>query len=502
MILSRLLEGIVVTKMFQTMFGKMVVTHEVDVRSVQYDSRKVERGDLFVAIHGTQSDGHTFISSAIANGAKVVVMENDHAMPDSYFMHAGVIKIVVSDARIVLAQLSATYYGHPSGQLSVVGVTGTNGKTTTTHLITSVMEHQGTKAGLIGTIEYRIGNDVIPSTHTTPESLELNALLSRMVAAGCSSAVMEVSSHSLHQHRVYGIAFSVGVFTNLTQDHLDYHSSMDAYFEAKSVLFRSLGERSWAVINTDDPWGKKLRTMTRARVLSFGMSDPADLTADEVSLSMRGTTCRIRYGGESVTLETPLVGKFNVSNILAAFGAGIALGVPQKAIAQAIRVAKPVPGRFEPVVSPAGWTAIIDYAHTPDALEKALQAVHDVFAASTRGRIITVFGCGGNRDTSKRPKMAAVATTQSDLTIVTSDNPRREDPEEIIRQVVEGAAKGKQLESITDRRAAIHRALGLARPNDVVLIAGKGHEDYQVVGDEKIHFSDKEIVQDYLNVRP
>ena len=496
--LSKLLDGVVVTKMFQTMFGRMVVTHEVEVRNVQYDSRRVERGDMFVAIRGTAFDGHAYISGAVNNGAIVVVMENDSAMPDSYFMHAGVTKVVVPNTRVALARMSAQYYGHPSEHLSVVGVTGTNGKTTTAHLIASIAEHQGGKAGLIGTIEYRIGDEVMPSTHTTPESLELNALLSRMVAAGCSSAVMEVSSHSLDQHRVHGVSFSVGVFTNLTQDHLDYHGSMEKYFEAKSVLFRSLGEESWAVVNVDDPCGTKLLAMTRARTLSFGMTGPADISAEQVSLSIRGTTCLIRHGGESMQIETPLVGKFNVSNILAAFGAGIALGISKPAIGLALKAMAPVRGRFEPISSPQGWTAIVDYAHTPDALEKALHAVHDVFSASERGRIITVFGCGGNRDTSKRPKMAAVATALSDMTIVTSDNPRLEDPALIIAQVAGGALPGKTVEKIVDRREAIVRALALARPHDVVLIAGKGHEDYQVIGDKKVHFSDKEIVQDYI----
>lgn len=496
--LSKLLDGVVVTKLFQTMFGKMVVTHEVEVRNVQYDSRKVERGDMFVAIRGAQVDGHAHIPSAIANGAKVVVMENDAALPDSYFMHAGVIKVVVPSARIALAQISAQYYSHPSRRLAVIGVTGTNGKTTTTHLISSIVEHGGGKAGLVGTIEYRIGEEIIPSTHTTPESLELNALLSRMVAGGCSSVVMEVSSHSLDQHRVRGIEFSVGVFTNLTQDHLDYHGTMDKYFEAKSELFRSLGDQSWAVVNADDPWGRKLLTMTRARTLSFGMTASSDLHADQVSLSMRGTRCRIQYAGESIEIETPLVGKFNVSNILAAVGAGIAMGVPTQVIRKAVRELRPVRGRFEPVVSPAGWTAIIDYAHTPDALEKALNAVQDVFSASERGRIITVFGCGGNRDSTKRSTMAAIATGLSDMTIVTSDNPRLESPEAIIAEVMAGAKQGRQVESVVDRRKAIEKALGLAKRNDVVLIAGKGHEDYQVIGEKKIHFSDKEIVEEYL----
>jgi UDP-N-acetylmuramoyl-L-alanyl-D-glutamate--2,6-diaminopimelate ligase len=499
--LSKLLDGVVVTKMFQTMFGKMVVTHEVEVRNLQYDSRKVERGDLFVAIRGTQFDGHTYISSAVHNGAKVVVMDNDSSMPDSYFMHAGVIKVVVPNTRVALAQIAARYYGEPSSRLSVVGVTGTNGKTTTTHLISAILEARGGSAGLIGTIEYKIGNEVIPSTHTTPESLELNALLARMVAQGCTSAVMEVSSHSLDQHRVHGIGFSAGVFTNLTQDHLDYHGTMDAYFEAKSVLFRSLGPQAWAVINADDAWGRKLPPLTQARVLSFGMTEPADVAADQVDLSMRGTTCVIRHAGEAMSIATPLVGKFNVSNILAAVATGIALGVPKQAIQDAMGAVKPVRGRFEPVVAPEGWTAVIDYAHTPDALEKALNAVHDVFAASERGRIITVFGCGGNRDTTKRPKMAAVATAKSDLTILTSDNPRLEDPEDILRQVSEGVTPGAAVEKITDRKEAILRALGQARPHDVVLIAGKGHEDYQVIGETKIHFSDKEIVQDYISGR-
>ncbi len=478
----------------------MVVTHEVEVRHVQYDSRKIGRGDMFVAIRGGQVDGHTYISGAIHNGAKVVVMEDDQAMPDSYFMHAGVVKIVVQNSRVALAQIAAQYYGHPAGKLSMIGVTGTNGKTTTTHLIKAIVEESGSKTGLIGTIAYQIGNETFPATHTTPESLELNGLLSRMVGSGCSSAVMEVSSHSLDQRRVHGFNFNVGVFTNLTQDHLDYHGTMEKYFEAKTILFRTLPGSSFAVINCDDDWGKRLMSITSGKTISYGEANIADVSARQVSLSMKGTRFTIHHRGEQIEINTSLVGRFNVSNILAAYGAGIALEIPSSVIRRAIENTTSVRGRFEPVISPDGWTAVVDYAHTPDALEKTLHAIHDVLSVDRQGRIITVFGCGGNRDRTKRPIMANVATTLSDVTIVTSDNPRNEDPDFIISEVMAGVVSGKTVHQEADRRKAIVQALTMAKPNDVVLIAGKGHEDYQVIGNEKIHFSDKEIVEEYLGI--
>jgi UDP-N-acetylmuramoyl-L-alanyl-D-glutamate--2,6-diaminopimelate ligase len=497
MMLSKLLEGVTVAKMFQTVYGQMVVTHDVEVHGVQYDSRKIERGDLFVALRGTEQDGHRFIADAVEKGAKVAVLEDDQAMPDSYFMHAGVVKIVVPDSRIALAQLSAAQYGNPSLGLQLVGVTGTNGKTTTAYLLKSILESSGSRSGLIGTIEYAVGDRVIPATHTTPESLELNGLLAAMVAVGCTSAVMEVSSHALLQHRVHGLRYRAAVFTNLTQDHLDYHGTMEKYFEAKKILFENLEADSWAIVNIDDEWGGKMLEAARGKTLTYGIQRPADLRATKISLSMNGTNFTIVHSGEETAIETPLVGRFNVSNILAAFGTGLALGVPKAAMQQAVRTMKAVRGRFEAVASPRGWTAVVDYAHTPDALEKTLIAVRDVIG-SGGGRIVTVFGCGGNRDRTKRPKMARVATRLSDITVVTSDNPRHEDPGTIIDEIMAGVQPGSKVYRETDRSKAIGMALGLAGKGDVVLIAGKGHETYQVIGDRKFHFNDAEVVDAFV----
>lgn len=498
MTLTKLLEGVTVTKLFQTLYGQMVVTHDIEVHGIQYDSRKIERGDVFVALRGTEQDGHRFIAGAVERGAKVAVLEDDGAMPDSYFMHAGVVKVIVTDSRIALAKMSAAYYGNPSVRLRLVGVTGTNGKTTTTYLIKSILESHGSKTGLIGTIEYALGDRVIPATHTTPESLELNGLLARMVDEGCSAAVMEVSSHALQQHRVNGLMWRGAVFTNLTQDHLDYHGTMQAYFDAKKKLFENLQRDSWAVVNIDDEWGKKILDSTLGRKLTYGIAGAADVRAKEISLSMKGTTFTIVHAGEETTIDSPLVGGFNVSNILAAFGTGIALGVPKPTMQRAIRSMKPVRGRFEAVASPRGWTAVVDYAHTPDALEKTLTAVRSVFASGGGGRIITVFGCGGNRDRTKRPKMARVATGLSDITVITSDNPRHEDPERIIDEIMTGVRTGAEVYRESDRRVAIAKALRLAGRGDVVLIAGKGHETYQVIGDQKLHFSDREVVDAFV----
>ena len=498
MMLSELLRGITVTKMFQTLYGRMVVTHDVQVNRLAYDSRTVGRGDCFIALRGVDIDGHTFIANAVANGASVVVLEDDAAMPDSYFMHAGVVKVVVPNTRIALALMAATVSGNPTSHLTIVGVTGTNGKTTTTHLIRSILGAHGAKAGLIGTIEYNIGDVVIPATHTTPESLELQQLLRRMVDEKCSAAVMEVSSHSLTQHRVDGVRFAVAVFTNLTQDHLDYHGSMESYFSAKRLLFEHLDPQAVAVINIDDPWGIRMQTATQSRTISYGTTDAADVCASDVSLTMSGTNFTVRYQGISTLMESPLIGRFNVSNMLASIATGIALDIPMETMRTALRSSQIVRGRFERIVTPAGWAAVIDYAHTPDALHKALTAVRDIFDEAHRGRIITVFGCGGNRDKAKRPQMGRIATELSDCTIVTSDNPRKEDPESIIREVAGGAVAGSQVECIADRRTAILKAFSLAQKDDVVLIAGKGHEEYQVIGETRHHFSDREIVEEYV----
>ena len=496
--LSELLEGVTVSKLFQTMYGKMVVTHEVEVNSVQYDSRKIHLGDCFVAIKGTKIDGHTYIQSAINQGAKVVVLQDDKILPDALCMHAGVIKVVVPDSRKALALIAANYFDHPSKKLKFIGVTGTNGKTTTSHLVKSILEAGGEKTGLVGTIEYKIGEQIIPATHTTPESLELNELFTLMIEKKCTSVSMEVSSHALDQSRVYGMNFDAAIFTNLTQDHLDYHITMENYFEAKKILFTFLKSSGIAVINHDDRWGLQLLNSVKAKKISYGINLAADIFAKEVKLSINGTTFVISDGQSECFICTSLVGTFNVYNVLAAYTTGVALGLPQEQILTGIKNLKNVRGRFECITSPAGWTAIVDYAHTPDALGNCLKTIHDVLPKKNRGRIITVFGAGGDRDKTKRPIMGRIVGDCSDIVIVTSDNPRTEEPETIIDDVMQGITRHTSVLREVDRQAAIERAIKCAQPGDIVLIAGKGHEDYQIIGKEKKHFSDREVVENLI----
>lgn len=497
MTLSKILQGVPVIKMFQTMYGKMVATHDVEVKGVQYDSRKVRRGELFVALRGTASDGHRFIDNAVANGTQVVVMEDDAAMPDSYFMHAGVVKIVVEDSRKALALMSANFFEHPSSKLKLIGVTGTNGKTTTTFLLKSILEANAEKVGLIGTIEYRIGNDVIPATHTTPESLELNALLATMVSKGCTAAVMEVSSHALAQHRVYGLQFAAAAFTNLTQDHLDYHHTMDEYFGAKKMLFDSLSSRASVATNANDEYGMRIVRDTKARPLSFGIGR-GDVNASQINLSMTNTGFVVTYRNTKCCVNSTLIGRFNVENILAAFTTAIGLSVAPDTITEGIARLKSVPGRFEQIASPKGWIAIVDYAHTHDGMENCLRAIRESFPKERRGSIICVFGAGGNRDKTKRPKMGRVAAEHSDFLVLTSDNPRFETPEAIVNDIQAGIPAGTIVHVEIDRRKAIRYALGMAQRNDIVLIAGKGHETYQVFGAERVPFDDRAEVEQYI----
>ncbi len=496
--LARILEGITVTKMFQTMYGQMVVTHDVEVNGVQYDSRRVGKGDVFVAIRGTAVDGHAFIGAAIQGGAKVVVMEDDTAMPDSLFGHEGVIKVVVPNSRIALAVASANFTGHPARELKIIGVTGTNGKTTSTHLIKSILEAHGERVGLVGTIAHLIGGEAVPARHTTPESLELQQLLAEMKKQGCASVVMEVSSHALAMHRVHGIGFAAGVFTNLTQDHLDFHGSMEEYFRAKKLLFDGLPASASAISNLDDPHGRSITDATSASLVTYAISTDADITAGEISMGVKGTTMTVRHPGGEFTVSSSLTGRFNVQNILAACATGIALRVPAGEIVSGIRSVTAVAGRFEQIVAPRGWTAVIDYAHTPDALENCLRTIRDLRPRGGRDRIITVFGCGGDRDRTKRPRMGEIASRLSDITVVTSDNPRREDPSKIIDEILTGVVKGKQVIVEVNRHTAIQRALGLAKEGDVVLVAGKGHEKYQVIGEERLHFDDREEVEGFI----
>lgn len=494
--LSEVLNGVTVIKMFQTMYGKMVQTHDVKVSGVQHDSRKVQKGNVFIAIKGTDSDGHKFLTSAIANGAKVIVVEDDNAIPDSLCMHKEVVKVVVGNSRKALAQIAANYFKHPANSMTMIGVTGTNGKTTTTFLLKQMLESDANiKVGLIGTVEYRIGNTAMPATHTTPESLELHQLLYNMKQEQCTHVVMEVSSHALNQYRVYGIPFTAAVFTNLTQDHLDYHRTMEEYFSAKKILFDGLAKESVAVTNADSDYGLKIVEQCKAKIITYGIEQPAMVKANNVSVSINGFSASIN----NETVTTKLVGKFNVYNFLGAYAVIHGLGITLKNKVALFGSLLPAPGRFEQIHSPKGWTAIVDYAHTPDALENCLQTIHNVLPEKRSNKIITVFGCGGDRDKTKRPKMGAIAENLSDVVIVTSDNPRTEEPKNIIENILEGISRKESVLVEPDRRNAIAKGLSLAQNGDVILVAGKGHEDYQIIGKEKKHFSDKEEILKFIN---
>ena len=496
MTLSELLSGVTVTKMFQTMYGKMVTTHDAEISGVQYDSRKVQRENLFVALEGAGVDGHKFLSSAIANGAKVIVIEDDNAIPDSLCMHTGTVKIVVSNTRKALAQISANYYGKPASKMTRIGVTGTNGKTTTTFLIKQMIEAvSDTKVGLIGTVEYAIGNEKFPATHTTPESLELQQLFAQMVKKRCTHCVMEASSHALHQFRTYGIPFKAAVFTNLTQDHLDYHGTMQKYFDAKKILFDGLSDDAIAVTNADSDYGEKIVEGCKAKVISYSINQLSTVKAENVTVSVNGFSATIN----EQTISTHLVGRFNVYNFLSAYAVLVGLGIDVKGKEKVFENLISAPGRFDQIRSPKGWTAIVDYAHTPDALENCLQTIHDILPANRTNTIITIFGAGGDRDKTKRPKMGAIAERLSDVIIVTSDNPRTEDPMKIINDVLEGISDKNKAIVEADRGKAIAKGISLAKSGDIILIAGKGHEDYQVLGKEKIHFSDKEEILKFIN---
>lgn len=461
-----------------------------DIEGVAYDSRQVRPGYLFVALSGQQADGRAFVADAVNRGAVAVLAESECAVPN------GVTFIAVQDARQALAEIACAFYGHPSERLRMIGITGTNGKTTTSFFCRDILNAAGVSAGLIGTISYEIGRRRIPAGRTTPEAPDIQAMLDQMLKAGCRAAVMEVSSHGLDQKRVWGIDFDVGVFTNLSQDHLDYHKTMERYFAAKAQLFRSLGQMSKkarAVINMDDSWGMRLANTggLNAELVMYGRHPNAAVRADEVRSTAEGSTFRlITPWGETET-RIRLPGAFNVSNALAAAAACGALGISLEIIAEALGNMRSVPGRLEPVPVARPFKVFVDYAHTPDALANVLETLRPL----TRGRLIVVFGCGGNRDRGKRPLMGAVASRAADHVILTSDNPRREDPEAILREIEQGVPAGASVEKEVNRERAIQKALEQAGAGDVVLIAGKGHETYQEFADAVVPFDDREVVQ-------
>jgi len=471
---------------------KIEGSSNTDVLGISYDSRKTAGGHLFVAMAGEHADGHLFIPQAIEKGAVAVMFDN--LDPDQLSalgtQFSGVTFIQVTGSREALAAAANNFYAHPSSALHLVGVTGTNGKTTTTYLIKSVLEKWGRKTGLIGTISYMVGTEVYASSHTTPESPEFQGLLHDMLKAGCTHVISEVSSHALAQKRVDGSNFRTVVFTNLTRDHLDFHDSMDDYFLAKERLFRQmLSEDGQAVINMDDQYGRKLLSSCRSGY-TYGLDAQADIRARDIRNLPGGLRFTLDAGGGTYNVESPMIGIHNVYNILAAIGSGLAMAVPMDVILEGIRSAGSVRGRFERIDEGQRFIAVVDYAHTEDALERTILTAREL----TRGRLITVFGCGGDRDKGKRPGMGAVATRLSDVVIITSDNPRSEDPGAIIREVEAGAARKNYLVE-PDREEAIRRGVEEAREGDLLLVAGKGHEEYQEIGGKRYDFSDSGVLR-------
>lgn len=469
----------------------------VSVRAITDDSRAVSAESLFVAAKGERVDGHEFIPEAKRRGMLVLVSQQPVREVSLPFVR-------VDDSRKALGLLGSRFYGDPSSHIRMIGVTGTNGKTTTTYVCKALLETLGHPVGLIGTVVYQIGERTIPATHTTPGSLELQQLLAKMVAGGCTAAVMEVSSHALAQDRTSGCEFDVAVFSNLTQDHLDFHKTMEGYFLAKLRLFtgltRGLKANKRAIINIDDPYGNRIVEQSPAPVWTYALKAKADLRAEAVRLSLQGTNFTAATPVGSFPIESQLVGEHNVYNLLAAIGVALHEGATPAQICEAVTKIMNVPGRFERVIAGQPFTVAVDYAHTEDALVRLLTAAQ----ALKTGRIITVFGCGGDRDRGKRPKMGAAAVRYSDVVILTSDNPRTEDPLSILEQVEVGVIEALrqrpdvQYRKVPDRREAIEEAVREARSADMVLIAGKGHEDYQIIGTKKVHFDDREVARDAI----
>ena len=458
-----------------------------EIAGLTYDSRRVTPGMLFVAIPGQHADGHEFIGAAVERGASAILCERQRSVP------ARVTQICVPDVREALASASRVYFEDPSANLKVIGVTGTNGKTTVAFMVKAILEATGTKTGLLGTVRYEIGDRMIPAQRTTPEALEVQQMLAQMKKADCAACVMEVSSHALEQKRVHGVAFDVGIFTNLTRDHLDYHGTKENYFAAKQKLFANLGrgdKKSAAVINIDDSFGARLVGTPNVEVeLTYGLEKSARLRATRIELNPDGSRFVVEAPDRKFAVRLPLIGRHNIYNALAALGTGLVFQVDVVKMQAALNALHPVPGRLESVAAGQPFGVFVDYAHTDDALRNVLATLREI----TRGRVLLTFGCGGNRDAGKRARMGQVAAQLADLTVITTDNPRKEDPARIAAQIEEGyravRSDGYTLE--LDRRLAIHQVLEKARPADSVLIAGKGHETYQEFEDTVVPFDDR-----------
>ena len=466
---------------------QLIGSDDIEITGVNIDSRKIEAGHLFVAIKGTQVDGHKFIPKAIELGAKAILCED---IPDEKV--EGVTYIQVESTDDAVGKAATMFYGDPSKKLKLVGVTGTNGKTTIATLLYNMFRKFGYKVGLLSTVCNYIDDEPVPADHTTPDPIELNELLSRMVAAGCEYAFMECSSHAIHQKRIGGLKFAGGLFTNLTRDHLDYHKTFENYRDAKKAFFDGLSKDAFAITNADDKNGMVMVQNTKATVKTYSTRQMADFRAKLLECHFEGMYLEI----DNREVGVQFIGKFNVSNLLAVYGAAVMLGKKPEDILVALSTLKSVNGRLEPIHSPEGYTAVVDYAHTPDALENVLNAIHEVLNGN--GHVITVCGAGGNRDKGKRPLMAQEAVKQSDKVIITSDNPRFEEPQDIINDMEAGlnAQQMKKVLTIVDRKEAIRTACMLAQKGDVILVAGKGHENYQEIKGVKHHFDDHEVLKE------
>ena len=481
---------------------RIVGDTEKEIADIQFDSRRVGEGSLFVAQVGTAADGHAYIAQCVAKGAVAVVLEQE-----AYIKDDGVCYILVKNSDEALGKMAHCWYGKPSASLRLVGVTGTNGKTTTATLLYKLFKALGYKVGLLSTVVNYVDDEAVAATHTTPNALELNALLAKMVAAGCTHAFMEVSSHAIAQERIAGLTYAGALFTNLTRDHLDYHKTFDNYRDTKKILFDRLSKEAFAITNIDDKNGLVMTQNCRSRVLTYSTHSMADFRGKILEEGFEGMLLRVQstVGAVNTEVFVPLVGRFNVSNLLLIYGAAVALGEDAMEVLRILSGLQPVNGRFETIHSPKGWTAVIDYAHTPDAVENVLKTINEIVAANAGKRtesaqVITVVGCGGNRDKGKRPIMAKSAYQLSTQLILTSDNPRDEEPHAILQDMALGLSQEELRHTliIEDRESAIKTACILARPGDVILVAGKGHEDYQIIKGVKHHFDDHEIVKSCL----
>ena len=463
---------------------------ELPVTGLEVDSRLVQKGSVFIAVRGEKLDGLTFVEEAAQRGACAIISEE---RPSTNLPWAG-----IPDSREAVARLASVYFGHPSQKMKAVGITGTNGKTTTTYLVEHILQKTGRKTGAIGTIQYRYAGLEVPAAETTPGPLKLQKIFSEMASAGCTDVVMEVSSHALEQGRVSGVDFACAVFTNLTQDHLDYHGSMEKYFESKAKLFTGLSKEATAVLNADDPYSAKMAALTKARIVTFAIEKGADFRAQSLEHGAGSTRFILSTDKKKTPVVLPLIGRHNVSNALAAIAACESLGIPAEKSASALSDFPGVPGRLEAVQCGQDFTVLIDFAHTPDGLENVLKALSE----HRESRLLVVFGCGGDRDRKKRPKMAEIASRWADFVYVTSDNPRSEDPRVIAEEVRAGFPSGFTKQAVVlDRRKAIRQALLDARVGDIVLLAGKGHERSQIMKDQVLPFSDREEAERVLNGR-